>query len=164
MLKKSLVIATLATAMAGMTFATKADAADPVLGALIGGGIGAAIGHDANRHHGAAVGGVVGALIGSSIAADSNRYYGSRHYEEPYYDRGYYDRGYYDRGYYDRGYYAPPSYGYYAPAAPVYYPAPYYPAPYYAPPAFGATIVYSSGSSYRYRDHRHYYRGDRYWR
>lgn len=155
MLKKSLVIATLATAAAGMTFTTKADAADPVLGALIGGGIGAAIGHDANRHHGAAVGGVVGALIGSSIAADSNRYYGSRYYDEPYYDRRYYDRGYY----------APPSY-YYAPAAPVYYSAPYY-----APPAFGATIVYSSGPSYRYRDHRHhyrgdrhYYRGDRYWR
>ncbi|HET7730336.1 MAG TPA: YMGG-like glycine zipper-containing protein [Usitatibacter sp.] len=147
MLKKSLVIATLATAAAGMTLATKADAADPVLGALIGGGIGAAIGHDANRHHGAAVGGVVGALIGSSIAADSNRYYGPRYYDEPYY------------GYYDRGYYAPPSYGYYAPAAPVYYSAPYY-----APPAFGATIVYNSGPSYRYRDHRHYHRGDRHWR
>lgn len=146
MLKKTLVIATLGTAVAGMTFVTQADAADPVLGALIGGGIGAAIGHDANRHHGAAVGGVVGALIGSSIASSSNGYY--------YGDR------YYDARYYDRGYYAPPSYGYYAPAAPVYYSAPYY-----APPAFGATIVYDGGPSYRYRDHRYrdhrYYRGER---
>ena len=43
--------------------------------------------------------------------------------------------------------------GYYAPAAPVYYSAPYY------APAFGATIVYNSGPSYRYRDHRYYDRG-----
>ena len=136
MLKKSLVIATLGAAVASLSFAGKADAADPVLGALIGGGIGAAIGHDVNRHHGGAVGGVVGAIIGSSIAADSNRYYGDR--------------------YYDDGYYAP-SYGaYYAPP-PVYY-AP--PPAYYAP--YGATIVYSSGPSYRYRhgyrDHGYRYR------
>ena len=133
MLKKTLAIATLGTAVAALSFAGKADAADPVLGALIGGGIGAAIGHDVNRHHGGAVGGVVGALIGSSIAADSNRYYAG------------------DR-YYDDGYYAP-SYGaYYAPP-PVYY-AP--PPAYYAP--YGAPIVYSSGPAYRYRggyrDHR----------
>ena len=134
MLKKTLVIATLGTAVAGMSFAGKANAADPVLGALIGGGIGAAIGHDVNRHHGGAVGGVVGALIGSSIAADSNRYY--------YGDR-----------YYDDRYYAPAYGAYYAPP-PVYYaPAPAYYSPY------GATIVYSSGPSYRYRsggyrDHR----------
>lgn len=61
--------------------------------------------------------------------------------------------------------------GYYAPAAPVYYSAPYY-----APaPAFGATIVYNSGPSYRYRDQRYrdhrwrdgrrdYRRHDRHWR
>jgi hypothetical protein len=121
MLKRSLVIAALGTAVAGMTFATRAEAADPVLGAL----------------------------IGSSIA--SNRYYDDR--------------------YYDRGYYAPRYDGYYAPAAPVYYSAPYY-----APaPAFGATIVYNSGPSYRYRDHRYrdhrrrdgrrdYRRHDRGWR
>lgn len=48
MLKRSLVIATLGTAVAGMTFATRAEAADSVLGTLVGGGIGAAIGHDAD--------------------------------------------------------------------------------------------------------------------
>ena len=125
MLKKTLVIATLGTAVASMSFAGKADAADPVLGALIGGGIGAAIGHDVNRHHGGAVGGVVGAIIGSSIAADSNRYYGERYYNDRYYAPSY------------GAYYAPP---------PVYY-AP--PPAYYAP--YGATIVYSGGPSYRYR-------------
>ena len=138
MLKKTVVIATLGAAVASMGFASRAEAADPVLGALIGGGIGAAIGHDANRRHGGAVGGVVGALIGSSIASSSNHYYGDR---------------YYDDRYYDNRYYAPaPAYGsYYAPA-PVYYA----PAPAYYAPSFN--IVYSSGPSYRhrhgYRDHR----------
>lgn len=144
-LKKPLVIATLAATVALGTLSTKANAGDPVLGALIGGGIGAAIGHDINRHNGGAVGGVLGAIVGSSIAADSGRYY--------------------DRGYYDRGYYAPRAY--YEPA-PVYYePAPVYysPAPvYYGSP--GVSIVYSSGPSYR--GHRYYDRRDhrdhRYWR
>src|SRR5947209_16881878 len=85
-LKKPLIIATLGAAVALAGISTRAEAGDPVLGALLGGGIGAAIGHDVNRHGGAAVGGVLGAVIGSSIAADS---------------------GYYDRGYYNGGYYAP---------------------------------------------------------
>ncbi len=130
-LKKPLLIASLSAALALGAVSTRANAADPILGALIGGGIGAAIGHDINRHNGGAVGGVLGAVIGSSIAADANRY------------------GYYDDRYYGDRYYAPaPSYGYYAP-----------PPAYYAPPVIGATVVYSSGP--RYYGHRHYYRDHR---
>jgi len=51
--------------------ATQAKAADPVLGALIGGGIGAAIGNSTHHHNGAAVGGVLGAIAGASIASSS---------------------------------------------------------------------------------------------
>ena len=137
-LKKPLMIATLTAAVALGAVAQKAEAADPVLGALIGGGIGAAIGHNANHHNGAAVGGVIGAVIGSSIAADSNRYYGGGYYNEPAYG--------------DR-YYAPaPRYGYYAP-----------PPAYYAPPV---SIVYSTGPRYGYRyghGYRHGYHGHRGW-
>jgi hypothetical protein len=140
-LKKPLLIASLSAALALGAVSTKANAADPVLGALIGGGIGAAIGHDVNRHGGAAVGGVIGAVVGSSIAQSSN---------------------YYNDGYYGDRYYAPaPSYGYYSAPAPAYgYVAP--PPAYYAAPAIGATFVYSSGP--RYYGHRHYYRGGhRHW-
>lgn len=137
-------------AVVGLT-ATQAKAADPILGALIGGGIGAAIGDSTHHRNGAAVGGVLGAIVGSSIAADSNRYY--------YDNRGYYDRGYYDRGYYNRGY----SGAYYAPA-PVYVAPRYYAPPtygYYAPPP-AVTFVYSSGSRRHHGAHRHY-RHDRRW-
>jgi len=103
MLKKTLAIATAATALGMATVSTQAAAGDPVLGAIVGGGIGAAIGHNAGGRDGGVVGGVLGAIVGSSIAADS----------------GYYDRGYYDGGYY---YDAPRVY-----APPVYY------APYYGP-------------------------------
>jgi len=135
MLKKPLIIATVTAALAMGAVSTQASAADPLLGALIGGGIGAAIGHDVNRHNGAAVGGVLGAIVGSSIAAESN--YG-------YYDRnsGYYDRGY-DSGY-DSGYYAP---------APAYYGPAYYPAP---------VVVYRSSPRYVYGPSYRsgYYRND----
>ena len=132
MLKKSLVIATLGTAVASMSFAGKADAADPVLGALVGGGIGAAIGHQVNHHNGAAVGGVLGAVVGSSIAASSN-YYGDPYYapSAPYAAPAY-------------GAYPAPAYGYYAPPPPVYY----------APPAY--SVVYSSGPYYGHGRHGHH--------
>ena len=95
MLKKPLMVATTVAAMAAATLSTQALAGDPVLGALIGGGIGAAIGNGVSGHRDARiVGGVLGAIVGSSIAANSG-------------------------GYYDDGYYAP-SAGYYGPA-PVYY-------------------------------------------
>ena len=145
-LKKPLLIASLSAAVALGAVSTKANAADPVLGALIGGGIGAAIGHDINRHNGGAAGAVVGAVIGSSIAASSN-----------YYNDGYYGPAAPAYGYaapapsYGYSYAPAPSYGYYAPAAPYYY----------APPVVGTSIVFSSGP--RYYGPRHYYRGHRHW-
>ena len=49
-----------------------ASAGDPLLGALIGGGIGAAIGHGVNGRNGAWVGGTLGAVTGASMAANSS--------------------------------------------------------------------------------------------
>jgi hypothetical protein len=109
MLKKPLVIASVAAAIGMAGLSTQASAGDPLLGAIIGGGIGAAIGHNAGGHNATAVGGVLGAIVGSSIAAESN---------------GYYDRGYYDGGYAPSYGYGPSySYGpaYYAPAPVVVY-------------------------------------------
>src|SRR5689334_11209124 len=136
MLKKPLVIATLATAVGLAAISTKAEAGDPVLGALIGGGIGAAIGHSANGHNGAAVGGVVGALAGASIAANSGPYYGDGYYGgDPYYA---------------------PAPAYYPPAPAYYPPAPAYYGPGYIAPSVG--VVFSSGPYYH--GHSHYVRHD----
>ena len=159
MLKKPLAIAAIATALAGTLLPTTAAASgDPGLGALIGGVIGAAIGHDINGRHGALVGGVLGAMTGASIAAGPRDYYGP-------------------------GYGAPA--GTYYPPQPVYYaPRPYYrPAPvYYAPPpviirprpVFVRNVgpmrpSYAPGVVVRRHDDRHYgndYRPthDRRWR
>ena len=132
MLRKPLLIAVLAATAAGAgTLSPSASAGDPLLGALIGGGIGAAIGHGVNGRTGAWVGGTLGAVTGASIAASSGGYYGG-------------------------GYYGP-SDGFVAPA-PVYYGSP---AQYYAPvPVYRAsTVVYRSGPVYaparqhRYPDH-----------
>ena len=140
-LKKPLWIATAVATVALGTVSTRAEAGDPVLGALIGGGIGAAIGHSTDHRNGAAVGGVLGAMIGTGIASSSN-YYG-----DPYYGSS--GSGYYGGSGYGAPSYARPSYGYYAP-----------PPAYYAPP-IGATIVYSSGRNYH--RHRPYYRSHRYY-
>ncbi len=138
MLKKTLMVATLGTALAAGTLSTTVSAqGDPLLGALVGGGIGAAIGHSVNGHNGAWVGGAVGALAGASIAANSG-YYG---------------------GYYGPGHGAPAP-AYYAPAAPYYYnPAPVYvappvvvyrPRPVYARPYYSGARYYGGyGSGYR---------------
>ena len=143
MLKKTLIIATLGTALAAGTLSTSASAqGDPLLGALIGGGIGAAIGHSVNGVHGAWAGGAIGAVTGAAIAGAP-----------------------YNGG----GYYGPPG-AYVAPApAPAYYgPAPYYrPAPaYYAPPVvypprpvvygrpyYAPRYVAYGGYGYRYGGH-----------
>jgi hypothetical protein len=139
MLKKPLVIATLATAVGLAAISTKAEAGDPVLGALIGGGIGAAIGHSANGHNGAAVGGVLGAIVGSSVAANSGPYYGDGYYGgDPYYA---------------------PAPAYYPPAPAYYPPAPVYYEPAYAAPSVG--VVFSSYPHYDHRYVRHDYRGHR---
>jgi hypothetical protein len=139
-LKKPLVIATVAAAVAMGTLSTKASAGDPILGALIGGGIGAAIGHNSHSRHGTAVGGVLGAIVGSSIASTHG---------------GYYDRGYYDSGY---GYgYAPRTY---------YAPAPVYAAPVYGTSiVYSSGPSYRYGPRhYSRHDRRDYRRGDRHWR
>src|SRR5436190_124169 len=127
MLKKPLLIASTAALLATATFSTQAKAGDPIFGALVGGALGATIGHAVDGHHGAGVGAAIGAFAGAASASS------------------------YD-GYYDRGYYGAPAPvygpGYVAPA-PVYsygYAAPVYPA---------ATIVYSSGPTYRH-GHRYY--------
>ena len=139
LLRKPLLAITAATVVAAAALSPSAHAGDPLLGALIGGGIGAAIGNSANHHNGAAVGGAIGAIVGAGIATADNRYYG-----DPYYGQGY----------------APPpapAYGYAAPPAPVY-PAYYAPAPVYAAPSI--VIGYSTGYPYRshYYGHRHYSR------
>jgi hypothetical protein len=135
LLRKPLFFATFATVIAAAALSPKAQAADPILGALIGGGIGAAIGHDINGRHGTAAGAAIGAVLGTAIASESNRsyYYGG----DPYY--------------YDRGYgYAPP--------APAYGYAYYAPGPVYV----GPSVVYRSYSRpYRYSRH---WDGHRNWR
>jgi len=83
MLRKPLLIAVLAATTATVAISSPASA-DPVLGALLGGGIGAAVGHSISGRDGAWVGGALGAVTGASIGANS----------------GYYDRGSYN--YYDR--------------------------------------------------------------
>jgi hypothetical protein len=140
MFKKPLIIATLAATAALATLSTRADAADPVLGALIGGGIGAAIGNSVHHHNGAAVGGVLGAITGAAIANDVNRsyYYG---------DGGYYAPS--APAYsYGPDYYAAPAPSYYAPPPPVYYGPAYYPA---------ATVVIGTGRYYGH-GYRHHHR------
>src|SRR5512138_1950713 len=100
-MKRTLLIATAATALAAASLCTSAEAADPLAGALIGGGIGAAVG--------GGPGAAVGAVIGTIAAASEGPYY--------YYD------GYGRRAYYD-GYYAPPARYYEAPPVRYYEPAP----------------------------------------
>ena len=76
MLKRPLVIAIIATTLTSAALATKASAnGDPALGALLGAGVGAAIGNSVNYHNGAWVGGAIGALAGASIAANAGGYY-----------------------------------------------------------------------------------------
>jgi hypothetical protein len=154
MLKKTLMVATLGTALAAGTLSTTASAqGDPFLGALLGGGIGAAIGHSVNGHNGAWVGGAVGALAGASIAANSG-YYGG------------YNSGYYGGDYGPSGY-AAPAPAYYAPqpyyrpvpvhvAPPVVYrPRPVvYARPYYAPRYYGG---YRYGNDSRQGAYGHAY-------
>jgi hypothetical protein len=139
MLKKPLVIATTAAALAVATLSTQASAADPLAGALIGGGIGAAIGHGAGGRNGAAVGGVLGAIVGSSIAADSGYYGGPGRYGSS-------------------GYYAPAP-AYYAPAPAYYEPAPVYYEP--APVYYGPSVVFETGHyGHRYYGHRAWHGGN----
>ena len=141
MLKKPLVIASVAALLGAATLSTQAKAADPIFGALVGGALGAGIGHAVDGRHGAGVGAAIGAFAGAVGAANS-----------PYYG----DSGYYGA---PAPYYGPT----YAPVAPAYgygygynYAAPVYPA---------ATIVYSSGPRYGHRhSHRNHRDGYRHYR
>ena len=65
--------------LVGATLTSTAQADSEVLGAAIGGGAGAWVGHSMNGRNGAIVGGVIGAAAGAAIAgSDSPRYYESR--------------------------------------------------------------------------------------
>lgn len=77
---------------------SEAMAGDPVVGAIIGGGVGAAVGKSMGGRDGAVVGGMLGAMTGVIVATDKN---GRREvqYQTRYEDRGYRDRDYRD---YDR--------------------------------------------------------------
>lgn len=158
-MKKSLLIASAATLAA---LSAPASACDPIPGALIFGGIGAAIGN--------APGAAIGAILGSAITGSApcpGYYRDDRVYYERGYDRGYdrryepaYERGP-DVGYYDRPQYAQREVIVERRAPPVYYAPAYYPPVYYAPP-----IVYSYGKRYyepRYYAARHYRHDDRRW-
>jgi hypothetical protein len=86
---------------------SSAQAGDAVLGAIIGGGLGAVVGKQTGGHNGAIIGGAVGAATGVIVAShnDHRRHHRSR-------------------------YYAPPPVRVYAPAPVYYVPAPvYYRAP-----------------------------------
>ncbi|MGB4342663.1 MAG: hypothetical protein WBJ03_03530 [Moraxellaceae bacterium] len=54
----------------GTIFSTQAMAGDPVVGAIIGGGVGAAVGKSMGGRDGAVVGGMLGAMTGVMIAND----------------------------------------------------------------------------------------------
>ena len=137
----------------GLLLADAARADSPVLGAVVGGGLGAVVGNQIGGRDGAIVGGAVGAAAGVIVA--SNDDYRHR------------DRGY---GYYYPA--PPPPVRVYAPppvvyrAAPVYAPAPVYvtgpvyaPAPVYAPPVqvyYRASRPHGRHPHYRRDDYRHW--------
>ena len=84
--RKPLMVAALGATVAIATLSTQAHANDDaLLGALVGAGIGAAIGHNAHGRDGAVVGGAIGALAGASIAASSDRYYDEGYPVSPVY-------------------------------------------------------------------------------
>lgn len=50
-----------------------AQAADPLVGLLLGGAVGSAVGRDVGGRHGAVVGGMLGAAAGVAVTNDMNR-------------------------------------------------------------------------------------------
>ena len=105
MLKKSLIVTTLAAAGIGLA-ALPAEARhndDLAAGAIIGGTLGALIGSSVHGGDGALVGGVLGAVVGAG-AAGSHGYYGGSYYEPRYYGgAGYAPRYGYGNRYYRAG-------------------------------------------------------------
>ena len=100
MLKKSLIVTTLAAAGIGLA-ALPAEARrndDRAAGAIIGGTIGALIGNSVNGGDGALVGGLLGAVVGAGSVGSYGyyepRYYGGVRYAPRYgYGNGYYRAG-----------------------------------------------------------------------
>ena len=107
----------------GLLPPTLAVANDRAIGALIGGGAGAAIGNAIGGRNATIVGGVIGAVAGAAIAAEDrdDRYDDQRvRYYSP--QQTYYPpRTYYEP---QRAYYPPPPQVYYTPPPQVYYPPP----------------------------------------
>lgn len=94
MIKKSLIVATLAATGIGLA-ALPAEARgyndDRAAGAIIGGTIGALIGNSVNGGDGALVGGLLGAVVGAGSVGS----YGYRGGSYGYYGGGYYQPRYY---------------------------------------------------------------------
>ncbi|MDQ3026959.1 MAG: hypothetical protein M3R58_10725 [Pseudomonadota bacterium] len=149
-MKKPLLITTVAAALALGTFSTKANAGDPIAGAVVGTAIGAAVGGP--------VGAAVGALLGTAIASEHS--YHRRHWDRYRDHSGRYhdDRRYGGRGY-DRGYSSPPV-RYYEPA-PRYEPRAYRQARNEPAPRYSDDRRYESRD--RYADDRRYESRDRYY-
>ena len=80
--RKPLIIAAIAaTTLSASAVSSRAHAnGDGLLGAVVGAGIGAAIGHNVHGHDGALVGGAVGAIAGASLATQSLSYYDGGYY------------------------------------------------------------------------------------
>ena len=106
MLKKSLIVTTLAAAGIGLaTLPAEARGYndDRAAGAIIGGTLGALIGNSVNGGDGALVGGLLGAVVGAG-AAGSHGYYSSGYYAPRYYGRPVrYATPRYGNGYYRAG-------------------------------------------------------------
>ena len=144
-MKKSFVIALALSA--GLLSANAAQANDAVLGAVIGGGLGAVVGNHVSGRDGAIIGGAVGAAAGVVIASENDRHYRPRPV-----------------------YVAPAPVRVYTPA-PIYAPSPVYaPTPvYYGPPpvrVVEAPVVYvpaHPGKRHWHHEHRRHDRND-HWR
>src|SRR5258706_12187229 len=105
MLKKTLMITTLAAGIAVAALPAEAGRDDRAAGAIIGGTIGALIGNSVNGGDGALVGALIGGVAGAGLANDHYRggyYAGPRYYSAParYYTPRY-GNGYYRAGWRD---------------------------------------------------------------
>jgi len=108
----------------GLAATSTAQAADPLGSALIGAGVGAAIGHGIDGRNGALVGTALGAIAGTAISTSSYT---------PRYQGGYNAQV---------GYYPPRGY-----AQPVYS-QPVYAQPVYAQPVYAQPVVYAPPAVY----------------
>src|SRR5438105_2369484 len=83
--RKSVIIATMAAVTVGVAVLSSQAYAhnDALVGALVGAGIRAAIGHNVQGRDGAVVGSAIGAIAGASIAANASSHYDSGYYEGP---------------------------------------------------------------------------------